>query len=138
MVIACLLLIVNSKSVNFQFQFVFTPNIYHKKYKIDCLEDSLPSIKVTENDCFFLSKNTVAIRKNKKNVSYTGHENTQICKMTENFVAFEFAIRRRRLKKAFTGRKTKILVRKMGVRKGLRVLESSGILRIYSKQRFLH
>ena len=42
--------------------------------------------------------------------------------MTENFVAFEFAIRRRRLKKAFTGRKTKILVRKMGVRKGLNPL----------------
>ena len=47
-------------------------------------------------------------------MSYTGHENTQIFKITENFVAFEFTISRRRLKSSFTVRKTKIMGRKTG------------------------
>ena len=119
---ACLLLMVNSKSIKFQFRFVFTPTICLTKCKIYCDVDSLPSIKVSENDCFFLPQNTVANRKNEKIVSYTVHENTQICKMTEDFMAFVFTIRRRRLKNAFTGRKTKILVRKRGVRKGLNLV----------------
>ena len=69
---------------------------YHKKDKIYCIEDSSPSIKGTENDCFFCQKAPSNFRKTRKNVSYTGLENTQICKMTGNFVALEFTIRRRR------------------------------------------
>ena len=63
---------------------------------------------------FFFSHNTVTILKNKKIVSYTGHENTQICKMTEDFMASVFTKKRRRIKTAFIARKMKILSGKRG------------------------
>ena len=76
-VMACLLLIVNSKTQNFKINFVFTNTTRRKISEINCFKTVFNCIKHSKNVVFLCQAIPGRFRKSLKMVFYTGQIKTQ-------------------------------------------------------------